>query len=139
MVESQSDLGVIVFDNLKWGRHIRIIATKSNLIRRTFKNTTPDLFREMCSSLFRIRLRYLVTSKEISRNSKLFAYEERLKILQLPALERRRQRDDLVEIFRVFLSFCHSPSHRNVCRMVLLLGTITRLRVPQVKFSLVQF
>ena len=90
------------------------------LIRRTFKNLTPEIFRPLYLSLVRSRLEYgqsvwsphyhgdinrieQVQRRATKRVNGLgsLSYPARLKLLNLPTLIYRRRRGDMIETFKI--------------------------------------
>ena len=123
--QMEKDVGVIIQDNLKFDQHCRKIATTCNRIigqiRRSFTNKSPELmvmlFKtyilphvDYCASLWNpgckrdiaviesIQRRF---TRIISGLEKL-SYEERLAALDLPKLQERRRRQDLVQAWKIW-------------------------------------
>ena len=121
-VTSEKDLGVTVDDRLDFKLHISQKIAKANsmiyLIKHYFKYLDADMLKLLYKSLIRPHLEYCspvwspITKTEIRRiegvqrrATKLvpeltnLPYSDRLHILQLPTLEYRRTRQDLIFIF----------------------------------------
>lgn len=131
-VDQERDLGITVSSNLKTSLQCKQAYTKANrmlgLINRTMKNKTPEVMTRLYKSLVRPHLEYCVTAwaphyikdKELLERiqhrftrlipaySKL-PYEERLSRLGLITLEERRNRADLVELYRMTRGLSATP------------------------------
>ena len=126
-VDSEKDLGVTFEHNLKFERHITNCVTKAQrvlaLIRRSFDYMESDMFLILYKTFVRPLLEYSTTvwspflKKDIRklervqrRATKLvpnihnLSYEERLKALGLPTLEYRRDRYDMLQVFKALNS-----------------------------------
>lgn len=123
-VSQETDLGVCVDDELKFSDHISAKISKANkmlhVIKNTFKNLTPEIFKKLYTTLVRPHLEYATAvwspqnKKDIMRIESVQrratkmvptlregSYEERLKTLQLPTLEYRRIRQDLLLLWNI--------------------------------------
>ena len=122
-VTSEKDLGVIFEDTLTFTKHIAEKTKKANsmfgIIRRSFRHlnckTFIPLYKGMvrchldfCASVYSPRLRSDVeklesvqrrATKQLPELSNM-SYEERLKKLELPTLSYRRQRGDMIELYK---------------------------------------
>ena len=121
-VKSEKDLGVTVDDQLNFKLHISQKIAKANsmiyLIKHYFKYLDKDMLKLLYKSLIRPHLEYCspvwnpITKTDIRRIegvqrrvTKLLPelsnlpYNERLKLLQLPTLEYRRTRQELILMF----------------------------------------
>ena len=121
--EMEKDLGVLIDKELTFKNHIHQATAKANkilgVIRRSFDFLTPAVFVQLYKSLVRPILEYGHTvwqprHKTLSceledvqrRATKLIAslkdkqYPERLTALHLPSLEHRRQRGDMIDMFK---------------------------------------
>ena len=121
-VESEKDLGVTVDDKLNFKLHISQKIAKANsmiyLIKHYFKFLDAEMLKLLYKSLIRPHLEYCspvwspITKTEIRRiegvqrrATKLvpelanLPYSDRLRILELPTLEYRRSRQDLILIY----------------------------------------
>jgi len=119
----EKDLGVSVDPSLKFSKHCEKAASKANqilgMVRRSFDYINVSMLNQLFRGLIRPHLEYanIVWSpslkKDISlienvqrRASKMIPelkeleYEERLKKLNLPSLEYRRLRGDLIEAYK---------------------------------------
>ena len=123
-VTTKTDLGICVDDNLKFSDHISAKLSKANkmlqIIKHTFKHITPEIFKMLYTTLVRPHLEYGTpvwsphTARDIKRLESLQrratkiipslqekSYEERLQTLQLPTLEYRRIRQDLLLMWNI--------------------------------------
>ena len=121
-VQNEKDLGVTVDEKLNFRLHISQKIAKANtmiyLVKHYFKHLDTEMLKQLYKSLIRPHLEYCspvwnpVTKTDIRRiegvqrrATKLvpelsnLPYPERLKILQLPTLEYRRTRQDLILIY----------------------------------------
>lgn len=121
-VDEEKDLGVLVDKNLNFKSHISKKISKANsmlyLIKNSFKFLDKQIFTMLYKSLVRPHLEYVspvwnpITSREIKklegvqrRATKMvpeltnLPYTERLKALNLPTLQYRRLRQDLIFIY----------------------------------------
>ena len=121
--EHEKDLGVIIDNKLCFKEHVAKSTAKANkvvgIIRRTFDFLSNDLFVQLYKSLVRPILEYghsvwLPHHKTLCsdiedvqrRATKMLAtirdkpYPERLEILKLPTLEHRRNRGDMIDLYK---------------------------------------
>ena len=140
-VTSEKDLGVTVDDKLNFKLHISQKVAKANsmiyLIKNYFKFLDKEMLKLLIKSLIRPHLEYCsaiwspITKTEIRRiegvqrrATKLLPelsnlpYSDRLRQLQLPTLEFRRTRSDLILIYNyVNQNILIDPNtHCKVCR-----------------------
>ena len=127
-VKEEKDLGIIISNNLKPGKHCTEVVKTANkligFIGRTFEFKSEKVILALFNALVRPHLEYCVQfwsphyRKDIDklervqrRATKLIPrlrnmpYEERLKQLNLFSLEKRRMRGDLIEVFKMFQGF----------------------------------
>ena len=130
-VFEEKDLGVIIDSELKFEEHIAAKVKKANammgLIRRSFTFLDGDLFKKLFTSFVRPHLEYACAiwtpflKKNITiienvqrRGTKLIdgfyelTYNERLKKLNLPTLKYRREKNDMVQIYKHFYAYDQS-------------------------------
>jgi len=127
-VEEERDLGITVANSLKPSSQCAKAAAKAmqvlGLIKRNFVLNDEEDFRLLFNGFVRPHLEYLVSvwspylRKDIEclekvqrRATKLVkcmkhkSYEERLKLLGITSLEKRRVRGDLIQVFRIVKGF----------------------------------
>ena len=139
----EKDLGVFVSSDLKPSAHVAKIAAKANarvgLIKRTFTYMDREIFTSLYTTLVRPILDYGVQCwspylvkdinklEQVQRRATLLVpecstlcYEERCKLLCLQTLQARRERGDMIEVYRLLTGmegvryskfFQLSPSH----------------------------
>jgi hypothetical protein len=121
--EMERDLGVLVDKDLCFKSHVAQATTKATkvigIIRRTFDFLTPSTFVQLYKSLVRPILEYghsvwqprhktlCMELEDVQRRAtKLVGnlqdkpYPERLAALNLPSLEHRRARGDLIDVYK---------------------------------------
>jgi len=124
VVTTEKDLGVLISSNLKVAEHCYEAYCKANrmlgLLKRTVKYRNPDTMVRLYKSLVRPHLEYsspawsphyrkdkLLLERVQHRFTLLFddlkslEYQERLVKLKLWSLEERRNRADLIELFKM--------------------------------------
>ncbi|MES9905174.1 MAG: reverse transcriptase family protein [Sedimenticola sp.] len=127
-IKLEKDIGVNFDNELKFSEHIAICVKKANqklgLIRRSFDHLDKDMFITLYKSLVRPTLEYasviwsptlkkdIVAIENVQRRAtKLvkelssLSYEERLKNLGLPTLIYRRDRADMVQLYKIMNGF----------------------------------
>ena len=127
---SEKDLGVTVDADLTFRQHIQNQTAKADkilgVIRRSFDHLDTALFVQLFKSLVRPVLEYghavwepqhKTLRQEVEqvqrRATKLLAsirdkpYPERLAALNLPSLEHRRKRGDMIEVYKYTHGFYH--------------------------------
>ena len=131
-VTNEKDLGVMIKENLKPELQVETVCAKANrmlgLIKRSVKFRNKKVMVQMYKSLVRPHLEFATSvwspyyEKDKAklesvqhRFTRLFpglktkAYEERLKELKLWSLEERRNRSDLIEIFKMVKGYSTVP------------------------------
>ena len=121
--EAEKDLGVLIDKGLTFKNHINQTSAKANrilgIIRRSFDFLTPAVFIQLYKSLVRPILEYGHTAwqprhktlcgelEDVQRRAtKLIVslkekpYPERLTTLNLPSLEHRRLRGDMIDMYK---------------------------------------
>ena len=122
---TEKDLGVVISKDLKPKEHIKEIVKKANqtlgMLRRTFVHIDKDIFLLIYKSLVRPLLEYCHTAwspylaqdinllERVQRratkmvvNMNTLPYEDRLKELKLFSLQHRRQRGDLILVYKMY-------------------------------------
>lgn len=155
----EKDLGIQFQSNLKFDQHISTIVNKANqllgLIKRSFCYMDKSLFLKLYKSLIRPHLDYgnsvwypvTKKNKQLIENVQRRAtrlvpdlrdlsYEERLYNLNLPTLEYRRKRGDLIQLYKMI----HGMDDINVTKFVSFntnttRGHIFKLNKPRCKKS----
>ena len=120
----ETDLGVIIDDNLTFQSHMQAKISKANsimgLIRRSFQYLDNDMFRMLFTALVRPHVEYanavwapsllkdITAIENVQRRAtkclygmKDLSYEDRLRLLDLPTLRYRRYRGDMIECFKI--------------------------------------
>ena len=123
-VKSEKDLGVIFDSKLTFTEHISTKVSKANqivgLIFRTFTFMVREMFLNLFKSLVRPHLEYAATiwapvykkdaiqienvqrrATRLVSDLKNLSYTERLKTLGLPYLENRRDRADMIQVYKI--------------------------------------
>ena len=123
-VNCEKDLGVIIDQALNFSKHISTKVSKANqnlgIIFRTFTYMDTDMFLNLYKSIVRPHIEYavtvctplykkdMITIENVQRRAtklvtsiKHLSYQERLKKLGLPSLEYRRERADLIEVYKI--------------------------------------
>ena len=118
------DLGVVVDEKLRFSRHIAAAAACTNrklgLLKHTFKYWTEESLVTLFKVFVRPHLEYCIqactptlkrdieTLEKVQRRAtklvpslRNLTYEDRLRRLNLPTLEERRRRGDLIETFKI--------------------------------------
>ena len=121
--EVERDLGIMVAHNLKSEHQVMNAVAKASMslsiLRKTFKNWTPSIFKGLYTAFIRPHLEYAASAwspylkKDIQalenvqrratkrvKQLKNLSYEDRLKKLNLTTLEERRTRGDLIQFFK---------------------------------------
>jgi ribonucleases P/MRP protein subunit RPP40 len=124
VVNEEKDLGVVVCSNFKVANQCATAARKGyqtlGLISRTFISKKKGIISMLYKSLVRPHLDYCIQAwrphlqKDINvlervqrratrmvEECKGLDYEERLKVMNLTTLETRRERADLIEVFKI--------------------------------------
>ena len=123
-VTSEKDLGVTFDQKLKFTDHINNKVNKANrnvgLIFRTFTFMNKEMFLNLYKSILRPHLEYASTvwspmfkkdkilienvqrrATRLVKSIKHLSYEDRLKTLGLPSLEYRRERSDMIQVYKI--------------------------------------
>ena len=148
----EKDLGIYISNNLEWDHHINTAVGKANkklgLIKNSFDYLDETALILLYKALVRPHLEYGASiwspywKKDIlklesvqHRATKIESlrgktYEKRLRILDLPLLEERKRRGDLIQMYKIskgkdIVNFHHPPkkfdnqqsTRRNNCRI----------------------
>ena len=120
----EKDLGVLIDSKLNFDRHIGVKVNKANslvgLVRRSFEYIDPHVFKQLFKSIVRPHLEYaapvwnphlkkhISSVENVQRRAtrmvpglKGMSYEQRLRALDLPTLQYRRYRGDMIEVFKM--------------------------------------
>jgi ribonuclease P/MRP protein subunit RPP40 len=120
---NERDLGVIVDRTMKFSEQANSAVTKANatlgMIRRTITCKNKDIITRLYKALVRPKLEYCVQAwrpylrKDIDKMERVqhratkmideckgLCYEDRLKVAGLTTLEDRRERGDMIEVFK---------------------------------------
>ena len=123
-VTEETDLGICIDDKLSFSNHITVKLSKANkmlhVIKNTFKNLTPEIFKKLYTTLVRPHLEYgtpiwsphtlhdILRLESLQRRATKLVrsihekpYKERLQELNLPTLEYRRTRQDLILLWNI--------------------------------------
>ena len=123
-VVKEKDLGVVMQENLHPDKHIDMIFGETyNLLRNirvAFHYLDKEMMRKLICTMIRPRLEYAgvvwspYKKKDIKKLERLqrmatkmvpelaeMQYEERLKAMNLPTLEQRRERGDLIQVYKL--------------------------------------
>ena len=123
-VDSEKDLGVTIDKNLNFREHISSKINLANrnvgIIFRTFTYLDPEMFKNLYKSIVRPHLEYGTViwspmykkdkiaienvqrrATKLVRSCKDLSYPERLRKLGLPSLEYRRERSDLIQVYKI--------------------------------------
>jgi len=121
---SEKDLGVTFDDRMKFDIHVSNIVKKANqilgLIRRSFEYLDSEMFLMLYKTLIRPHLEYatviwspwlkkdIVAIEQVQRRAtrlvkelQHLSYDQRLLHLGLPTLIYRRQRSDMIQLFKI--------------------------------------
>ena len=125
---SERDLGIIVDNTMKFSEHCNVVASRANsvlgMIKRTITCKRKDIIVKLYKALVRPKLEYCVQAwrpylkKDIAKLEKVqaratriimecrsFKYRNRLELTGLTTLEERRDRGDLIEVFKLLKGF----------------------------------
>jgi len=123
-VTEEKDLGVTFSNDFKFSKHIVSAVKKANrvlgVVKRTFTYIDRDMFLQLYKTLIRPHIEYgsviwspylkkdiyLIENLQrratkIVKDIRSLPYEDRLKILGLPTLQYRRERCDVVQVYKI--------------------------------------
>ena len=124
VIDSEKDLGVMVDDKLKFHVHTAYATKKANqmlgVIKRTYRTRDAVTMTTLYKSMVRPHLEYgnaiwgpcymgdLKAVEGVQRRAtKLVqhlydeSYEDRLRVLELPSMEYRRKRGDMIQCYKI--------------------------------------
>lgn len=130
---TEKDLGILVDNQLKFHDHTSKACNRANqivgLIRRTFVHLDGEMLKKLYTSLVRPIVEYgnCVRSPRFKtdmnnlekvqrRMTKLifeikdFTYQQRLEYLKLPSLNYRRQRGDMIQVYKIINGIDRLPA-----------------------------
>ncbi|PJE77517.1 hypothetical protein CI610_03559 [invertebrate metagenome] len=139
-VKNEKDIGVTIDEDLNFKTHIQLIVNKANsivgLIRRSFVYLDELMFKMLFKALVRPHLEYAaivwnpskVKDIELIENVqrratklipgfKNISYPERLQRLNLPTLQHRRTRGDMINVFKIVNNIYDSRITKNFFQM----------------------
>lgn len=123
--KEEKDLGITFDPNLDFDLHIGNITKKANqmlgIIKRTFTFISKDVFLKLYKALVRSHLEYgnVIWNPHLKRQSiqiesiqrratklvpecREMSYDQRLRYLKLYSLKGRRERGDLIQVYKIF-------------------------------------
>ena len=123
-VSEEKDLGVIIQDNLKVDKQVAASVAKANkmlgMIRRSFKSRDEKMMLQLYKSVVRPHVEFAISSwsphfkidieaiekiqhrfTRLLPRMKHLSYEDRLIKLNLTTLERRRERGDIIQTYKI--------------------------------------
>ena len=163
-ISEEKDLGVWLTNNLKTSMQCNKAAAKAMstlaVIRKSFSYLDIDSFRIIYRTYIRPHMEYCVQAwnpyliKDIKCLEKIqkratslvpniqrYSYEERLKILDLYSLERRRERGDLIETFKILKGLENVDREKwfNLSGNVNLRGHRLKIEKPRARLNIRKF
>jgi len=158
----EKDLGVWIDDELSFSQHIQTKISKANqvlgMLRHTFKFMEPTSFTLLYKSLIRPHLEYAMvvwaphtkrlkdSLEQVQRRATRMvagmsdlSYPERLRKLNLPTLEFRRQRADQIQLYKLthHIDTINTSKPCPVCNNTMLKPTLsTKTRGHQHKYQI---
>ena len=121
----ERDLGIMIADDLKWKQHVMYCANKANkilgMLSRTFEYRDLELIKSLYTTFVRPHLEFAVAVwspylkgdidilERVQRRAtklvpclKKLDYKKRLEAMGLSKLELRRERGDLIQLYKLF-------------------------------------
>ncbi|XP_044745861.1 uncharacterized protein LOC123307558 [Coccinella septempunctata] len=138
-VASQSDLGVIVTEDLSWSEHIAAASNKAKrmslLLQKTFGRCDPHTCSVLYTTYIRPILEYAdpVWAPVLARDEKAH-FKERLSLMHLTPFANRRLRGDLITTYRALHGLFNVDVSHLFC-----LNADTRLRGHNFKLTKERF
>ena len=146
-IEEEKDLGIIFDQTLKFSIHVAKCASRANnivgIIKRTFTQLDKDMFLTLYKTMVRPIMEYgscvwrpwlkkdiNILERVQRRATKLIheikniSYKERLLKLGLPTLEYRRQRYDMIQVFKILNNLDVVENSESLLELV----TVTKTR-----------
>ena len=123
--KEETDLGIIITEDLRWDAHIAMCIKKANrmigMVKRTFSYMDKDMFNALYKTFIRSMLEYspqvwnphlarnIVALEKVQRRAtkivpclRNIPYDQRLLALELYPLESRRLRGDMIATYKMF-------------------------------------
>ena len=123
-VSEEKDLGVIIQVNLKVGKQVAVSVAKANkmlgMIQRSFKSRAEKMMLQLYKSVVRLHVEFAISSwsphckKDIEAIEKIqhrftrllpsmkhLSYKDRITKLNLSTLERRCERRDIIQTYKI--------------------------------------
>ena len=123
-ITEEKDLGITFSNNMKFSKHIVNCSNKANkiiwIIRRTFSYMEKDMFLQFYKTLIKPHLEYgsvkwspylkkdIYLLENVQRRATKLAkevkdlpYQDRMKNLGLPTLQYRRDRSDMIQVYKI--------------------------------------
>ena len=138
--KEEKDLGVLIDYNLNFSNHVQTQVNKANkilgVVKHTFKYLDKEAFLHLYKSLIRPHLEYasVIWCPKTKRDKDMIervqrratrvvqsishlSYSDRLKALDLPTLYFRRQRTDVIQLYKIThgLDNLQIGNHCNLC------------------------
>jgi hypothetical protein len=120
----ERDLGVLISSDLKWKHQVEAVAARANrilgMLKNTFQHKSVDLWKKLYTVYVRPHLEFAIAvwnpnrigdasllekvqrrATKVPTSLRNLSYEERLVAFGLTKLEKRRERGDLIQLFKI--------------------------------------